>query len=440
MSAKRYASLHEAFITESLFGIHTSTKMTYIGKTDNLKKIEQLLDQMIAKDLNHNDLVPMISSKRAKFVSQSLADRKEVKQICELLKKEFGFKEVSISIAPLAIVNAMTLMQSFIIRDITTGMPSLLRSDDNGKFYDSKHQYILSLVFFSELFTGRFTAEELMFLLLHEIGHNFDVSLASYIPDLFFYFMDIPNMFKQPGKLMDKIISGFSVVLYLFGGNVSKPLLDNFPSLNKKLPKLFEIFNRGFAMQNYYNKLYGPLFILLGVAQKVAEGAIKLSPLNIFLTTAGFQKERFSDSFAVIYGYGPAAITASQKFDDLFHTTGDQGKGLEGFDNFSFVNSQLFSIIAMVIDPHPENQTRARMCLDDMKTLVEKGDFNPKVKAALKKNYEMSKRNYDNFIKVNNKENSAELLKMSRQFKETYLFGKMDLRSYIMTGSAIYGP
>jgi hypothetical protein len=205
----------------------------------------------------------------------------------------------------------------------------------------------------------------------------------------------------------------------------------------KLFPEVYGFLVDAFGYGNYLLKYLGPSMPICNIFIYLSANP-NYSVANFAHSTLQFQQERFADSFTTIYGYAPAGISASKKLDELTQLTKEKGSSSIN-DDISWVGAEAFRIFAMIIDPHPENQTRAKMMLEDMKKLSENKDFPPTIRKQVKANYEVSKKMYDNFIKVNDDVSRARLLKLSRQFKETYLGGKIDLRSYILTGSAIYG-
>jgi hypothetical protein len=106
-------------------------------------------------------------------------------------------------------------------------------------------------------------------------------------------------------------------------------------------------------------------------------------------------------------------------------------------DTWTWAGSIAPTIMGLLLDPHPDAQTRARMALDDLKKLAENPMLPKHIRASVKKDYENSKEAYALFCQVEPDSRDAIALRFSRNFKENMLSGKMDFRTYFYTTSAI---
>ena len=160
------------------------------------------------------------------------------------------------------------------------------------------------------------------------------------------------------------------------------------------------------------------------------------STISMIGANLGYNAERFSDSFATYNGFGPELISGFRKMDES--DTGKSGSLL--LDSASWVGSAAQSILHVVIDPHPETQTRARMALDELEKLADSSDVHyltPTSKKLLKKDVEEARKNYEMWYKNTDEDKSILALKTSRLIKEKVFFGKVDLRQLIFKGSAV---
>ena len=76
--------------------------------------------------------------------------------------------------------------------------------------------------------------------------------------------------------------------------------------------------------------------------------------------------------------------------------------------------------------------------LNDIEELNRQKGFPPHVQALIKKDYKDTKRAYEEFLNVDKDPRQVFFLeKLTRAFKDTILFGRIDLRSYILHSSMI---
>ena len=377
----------------------------YVGKTKEVKKIEAVIAKMI-KTYKADGIV--------KNATAELDKSPEKREIENLIQKEFGFFSVEIDIRPSMLPGAGTVPKSILLRNNCNKMPTELTAHGE-KWYDASHQYSFYMILSSDMFNGRFTAGEVTACILHEVGHNFDVSLMSYIGDCMLWgaciaYGDIitPTIGHIIAKYIHKFItwvSNLTPVALLQGA------IDSFAKL--------------------VTQVAGPFGSLSYIGMMLAGTTVNVR--GIIQMFIGFSGERFADSFVTAYGYGPEFISFIDKIDTVLQT---RNQGLV-IDTWTWSGTIAPTIVNMLIDPHPEAQTRARIVLDDMKKLLDNPNLPPKIKAAVKSDYERCKRSYDLFLQVDSDTRNAIALRFSRQTKEALLSGKLDLRTYLFNCSAV---
>lgn len=452
-------SLNEAISnTVILHEYTTKSGLTYIGKTKNLLKAEKIIDKLINSDKGKDADLNKIS----KFNRS-----KDLKELEKCFKDEFGFKEMFISIfsetiepngtddsgkTKLDIItrNAYTNLPPLIIRDSLTGMPEPLFKKD--KFYDYKHTYLCDVTITADRFDGTFTAEEVMAVILHEIGHNFDVALSTYAASAL-NSINIVKLFTE-GKYLATVVQLFPNIFHGMFQKVISQAISKIPVLSIAT----EIFAR------FWNFVIDrSSFLVLPNILGVLSIFSKTNPRQILYSQLMFNAERFADSFATIYGYGPALISWADKEerlgalqDDLDNVMNrmsfskkEKKEGKKDFKkynnstgwrfakNWTWAGSAIVHALCCFLDPHPATQTRCKMALEDCKKLSENKDFPPAIRAALKKDYENAKKQYDTYMGLNKDDKQAFIAKITKAFNENVFGGKMDLRSYIFRCSAI---
>ena len=379
----------------------------YVGKTKEIKKIEELFNQMIKKYNTEGLFDPSC---------KKLDESAEKKAIEKLLEKEFGFKSAEIKIMPSAMANAFTVPSSLLLRDGLRSMPTSLTAHGE-KYYDEKHAYDFFMVLCGELFSGKYTGSEITGLMLHEVGHNFDVSTLSYIGDFVYWVMCFAD----------------GAILQPFIGHILSRYMYEFVAWLTNLTPISFISKLSDYGIKYGSQLLGPLGNALTLFNIVRKNQINLSAvINI---PFGFSGERFADSFAAAYGYGPELMSALHKLDTQ---TQQLDKGFI-VDTWTWSGSIAPSILCLLIDPHPETQTRAKALLEDMEKLANNEQLPKNIRAACKAEYIRSKKGYDLFVQVDPDQKKAITQRFMRKSKDYLFGGKVDLRIYLLNTSALQG-
>jgi hypothetical protein len=377
----------------------------YVGKTKTTKAMEAV----IAKMLKKYNVKGVINASRSE-----LDDCPEKHQLESLLKQEFGFHSAEISIVSSVLPGASSYPKSILLRHNCDEMPKGLTAHGE-RWYDVGHGYDYYMVITTEMFSGDFTPGEIVAFILHEVGHNFDVSTMSYIGDCLYWgicFADGAILAPFIGHILAKYISKF----VNFISNLTPVAL--FSNLAISVAKMLVQIGGPFGGLSYFGMMVS------GKAPSVR------SIINMFV---GFSGERFADSFTTAYGYGPELMSLIDKMDRTLQQTN------KGFlvDTWTWSGSIAPTILNMLFDPHPEAQTRARLVLDDMKRLSEYPALPKNIKTAAKSEYERCKKGYDLFLQVDEDQRNGIALRFSREVKEAIFAGKCDLRTYLFNVSAV---
>lgn len=379
----------------------------YVGKTKNLQRIEELFAILKKKYPSEG----VFDQSRKTF-----EDSHEKTEIESLLCKEFGFRSACVAISSLRFLQAVSAPKSVLQRDLTTGMPRGVVAHGD-KYYDVGHQYDFFMAMTNrdliELSPGELTA-----MVLHEVGHCFDVCMMTYIGDVFHWITCISlGPFSIFGKLFNTPIVKYSIK---FIGEL------------ERLTPVTILANAGLKLAELIVMLAGPLSSVR-IIDDIVSGLIRNPLAYVSKVIFGFGGERFADSFATAYGYGAETISLRDKMDTR---TISRDNGLI-VDTWTWSGSVAPTIMAMLIDPHPEAQTRARMALDDLEHLANNKALPAKLRESAKKDHKKAKEAYELFCQVEPEQRNSIALRFSRQFKENWLSGKCDLRSYFFTCSAI---
>ena len=139
-------------------------------------------------------------------------------------------------------------------------------------------------------------------------------------------------------------------------------------------------------------------------------------------------EETFADSYVNSMGYGDAMIRAINKLDTRDYST----RINPVVELWTGSGQAACAILLMFMDSNPENQTRAKNILNDMKRASEDKDMPAHIRKAIKEDYKRQKKAYDEFLQVDPDERNAVITRFARRFKESLFGGRVDFRVVLM--------
>ena len=393
----------DMFEVESFLGMdHTLESLMpviegYVGRNKHTQKIEDACRSLCKKYKGAS--IPTIST-------AEINNSKEITEIQRAIEDLTGFKTVDIVVFNRSIVNAYTLPKSCIQRIATNKMPTVPTA--HGKlYYDDSHSYYCLIVLYAELF-AKLEADEVTAFILHEVGHNFDHTLTWFLFDAYVWVL------TMPGAPLSPLINWFRTEVRASYEHIVK-ILDYIPLVP--------------IVRNYFDETLKGLGMLLGplggatTLLNVLEQIIK-NPTGMVISGSRVHQELFADSYVTALGYGDAMIHALNKVDTEYYST-KNGALVEAWTGSGQAAA---AILLMFVDPHPENQSRARRILDDMEDLSKNKDLPPKFRKAVAEDHKRCKKAYNDFLEVDPDERNAVCTRFSRRLKESCFNGKVDFR------------
>lgn len=386
----------------------------YVGNTKGVEKLVKACNAACKSMEGNRGIMGHSFSK--------LDGSKEVRNIELVLKEMFGFKDVCIRVfnsagrvcfspyGPILIfaddVGAWTYPYSPIMRNITSDMPRMPTSHGE-RYYDNNHQYFCYIVTYSRMFT-ELNGEEMASVLLHEVGHNFDVTMTNYLFDLISWAITLISP--------TRVISS----LFKIAGPQLQYIWDSVAKIMDYIPIVPLFFNLGITGYKGFTYLLGPL----GLATRILK-IMAASLSNGIQYPLEAPREAFADSFVAAHGLGAAFISALNKLEQTEYVT-TYGPVVELWTG---CGSALGSFAGLFLDPHFETQSRAKLILNEMKEVSEDPNLPRPLRKAAKDDYNRCKRAYDNFLKADPDERNACITRFSRNLKENLFGGRVDLRS-----------
>ena len=377
----------------------------YFGKTKELLQIESLIgevrDKYGVKSIDKKDgaLKNYVYKGKRKYSNSS----PEMLKINRLFEKAFGFESFFLMIIHMGIANAFTAPVSGCLdspEDTHTIEASMKGFKKTGK--DKTFVCIFDGLFFNPDLTNA----EVLGIILHEIGHNFQTAISP-----------VCRGFSYIDRIMRIITIPITIGSVITSDELStKGKIGNLASLGLAVPALFDNL-RGKIIDNYKKVLQndketiiaindtnlvtsaisGPIGVIKdikSIAFKLAHGI--LSPVmffkviamnigNIALSGMDERGEIIADRFATAYGYGAECQSAMYK-------ARKQGFGMPSqkvireipiLNVYYDLISLPYNIIGNIIDCHPNQIYRSKDSLDFMEKELKKEDIDPKLRAEM---------------------------------------------------------
>lgn len=386
------------FLTESQLQLYTEM---YYGKRKEFEVCEKLIAR-ISDKLN--------MTKDYQYIN----DFPENKLLENEIKKVFGFRTVHIHWEYRNIPNAYTIVGSHLHRDPRSRYILL---DKKKGYYDEKHQDVLFVCLYAGLLTkNKLTPDELLGVMLHEIGHNFDYSIYNTISEV----AKISLTYAVYGLAAAAAIVGtgsigYGILLMVIGGcnaySSQQPYIPGtwknkyyknrakeekeaikHPESRQAQEKMLELRRK----VHVWSTIYGaPLRTVLNIALSPIN--IIVSPIIQFFSIGGKASEQFADSFATAYGYGPSMIRGLDKLSEY-------PKELKNSSSYTKVMYDLgcinYEIISAMQEIHGTHQERIKASINKMRTDLKNGDFSPEMKNDLERELSQLEELYKQYLTV----------------------------------------
>ena len=333
-----------------------------------------------------------------------------------MLASEFGLKDIIIQLIPSAMTNAMTFP---ITTSIECSNKARVKANlivyRTGFKYKTSAGYVIMTFIFSNLFLNpKLSAGEVLAVILHEIGHNFQLVLDNKV----YFLHDYTTIASDIGAIYKEVSEGelSSAALTLVSRNIIIPTIlsnKNKATIAQKMRTtksdfvinisdlvftLFSAFSQG---SRWYNSIYN-LSILLKGTIDIPTTVIKReinNMINFITNPTGYRNEKLSDNFATIYGYGPELSRALLIMDLELNKDYDivQQIPLVGILLRNLYG--LLDLLTSVFRTHPESFARAVDQIKYLKEELDESDLSPKAKAIIAKEIKEIEDNMDSILK-----------------------------------------
>lgn len=350
-------------------------KEAYFGKLAEFNEIEKYLGYIV--DIANTTFGDSLDFKLKKKATETLSKSGYIEKLEELFTKAFNLKKFHLSVYyPITMMggegnpylnNAFTVPSGF----------NIIKGNLN-KVTKTEMLTIGVNIDMMLIYTLKLTPQELMAVILHEIGHNFDASIFSFlalIPVIALQTEVIGNN-VDPTKVVGFKLGTLPMFVMKFLsasiGNrtttaISKfltELLDKFPQIGTISNIVSLFFNELSGITRNSNAIQLAINVVMGLPTGLGTLMYAANPTNLF----GYSKERFADSFATAYGYGKELASFSRKLQlGQRSVISSAAAGIPVLNAFYDLQRVILTYASMIYDPHPVDATRIYTQLTKLK-------------------------------------------------------------------------
>lgn len=284
----------------------------------------------------------------------------------------------------------------------------------------------LSLIVYCDM-----TNEELLAIILHEVGHSFYSSIFQLLMFIPMNVADVMNIMSSADKAsVYRILQGFmsSIVTSHVGSvllaattHITNALKSAFPPLAKFINGMGELSTNVRRMSTATERV---VQIILAKG-KMSNPLHFISARSVF----GYNAEKFSDSFAVDYGYGVQLAKALDKIDNVPNAIENSMDSKLSWA-IDLINVP-WEIAHRLTGEHPDMQNRIRTGLDRLKRASQDPDLPEVLRKQIDTQIDEYEKFYKFYLSVDNDNNQRRIFTwLSRIATEKFFKGKLDLREF----------
>ena len=348
-------------------------KESYFGKSKHLEEAERLLDNLI-----------LIAKQKQDDGSFKLSETSTNKKLEKVLVNQFGVKDIHIDWirTPNASMHTRPYITQF------SGVNEFINKKNYNltKVFKNKDKEIFITGTDSLLTSVGLTAQEILGIILHEIGHNFDTTTLAMVTGLPVFWVS---------KFMNK---------------VSKTIEDKKDDFVRKNSNFYDILMDYLFIFSREMSFLRPITRLLPIIKPVERPdnesempTSKMRMIGFIGTISTYGSERFADSFAASYGYAQHLSSALLKLEKYYK--GDTSFG--AIVNSTPILKTLYayaniydSMMRSITCGHPEDGVRIKASINKLKRDINDPSISKELKAEIKKDLEALEDLYDSYLKV----------------------------------------
>lgn len=347
----------------------------YFGKTPELQKIENQLGKFRSKYMENYIKTPLINKDP------------DLLKYNRMMEEYFGFGIFSLSIIEIPKVNAYTISVSGTFD--TALYQKNLQVDKNHFKFNPKANYTCETFIYSGIiFNPDFTTEEVMAVIMHEVGHNFYNALSGGFGVLdklidtihvLLYLMEHPEDAVATVIGRNNAIKSMEMRIKRYCREHNLIISDIFLTVEWMLNISKNIPNIAFDL---LDKVTLGFFVLAAIPRSILTAIT--DPFTWILMPFDLNNEKTADNFCTFHGYGPALSTALNKLDSTTPSKLDKAfNNIPLLSNMYSINHSIAELILSTFDCHPDIIARIQDQLNMLKRELDKDDLDPKMRKAI---------------------------------------------------------
>lgn len=308
-----------------------------------------------------------------------------------LIEDQFGFYSVTLILMRDTSPNACTI-------PITITFDGVLEAQKNARIHNgikyTKDAKYCTLIMVTEglFFNKEFTDGEVLAVMLHEVGHNFDAAISRQMTP--FTFIDLGLSLISGIMNMDQ-----SVVIQFFT-SFTKTRRGIFVFMNKVMQ------NKAWALIDYMqwlskipmsliSKALMPILKVAGIGL----GLLKMTAnpfISNYISLSGYNRENMADKFAAMHGYGPEFATGITKMTMEPIGTEEVINRIPILGHMYGLVLVMYAYVFSFSDPHQILSARLRSIAEVLEGDLDRSDIDGKTKKQIRNDIKRMESTLDN--------------------------------------------
>ena len=334
---------------------------------------------------------------KGKSFSNSINTDKDLLKFNRMVEKLFGFSSYALNFTPDNYLDGSTWsFKVYESKNDIIKINSQLQANKYGFRHDPNSNVTTITSISLGIINYNFTDEEIMAIILHEIGHQFFLAVSDKNCT---YFINLINSVKMLNNIIiERISSGNIIDIKDIKNDVDiiankfniNNLFNNIKFKTISIPKSLKSISKFFSKKFFKESMYD----------------------NMKKTRIKYTDEKFADSFAVMYGYGEEFHSGMLKFEKWILDNDDikpqsRNSAIIAFKTFINMTKDMFTYIKdNYEDEHPNDLARIKVSIDYLKRELAKESLDPKVKLEIMKQIENMQKLIDDYINFPKDEDS----------------------------------